>query len=254
MKIDIIGQGNVGSHLVKALIDKCDVRGQSSRDLSNLRENSDLYILCVKDDMLKSVAQKVTMKIDKDTMIAHTSGSMSIAELEKLHKNVGVIYPLQTFTKNVPLCYSEIPFFIEANNAYNLRFLKNVANLISPNVKEADSEYRKRLHIASVFACNFVNHLWCLSERFLESYNMDFNDIKPLIKETTSKILHSSPFYAQTGPAVRNDLKTINSHIDHLSEETELLQIYKMITNSIIKNHAKNIGDSTPLLNNTTKL
>jgi predicted short-subunit dehydrogenase-like oxidoreductase (DUF2520 family) len=60
---------------------------------------------------------------------------------------------------------------------------------------------------------------------------------EPLIKETISKALEEGPERSQTGPAVRNDLNTIEKHLELLSFSPDLQNIYKEITNSIIKRY-----------------
>jgi predicted short-subunit dehydrogenase-like oxidoreductase (DUF2520 family) len=62
--------------------------------------------------------------------------------------------------------------------------------------------------------------------------NIPFEILQPLIKETAQKIQSLSPSEAQTGPAVRNDQKTIEKHIDFLTNEN-LKEIYKILTKSI---------------------
>ena len=53
-----------------------------------------------------------------------------------------------------------------------------------------------------------------------------FEILSPLIKETAEKINRLSPEDAQTGPAKRNDIETIHSHLDFLSDENQK-KIYK---------------------------
>lgn len=238
MKIDIIGTGNVATHLFKALGGKADVNIVPSRTLVGLRGDSDTYLISVSDTAIAEVAEKVSELIPTESVLAHTSGSTPISVLSRFHKNIGVFYPLQTFSKNVPLAYSEIPFFIEGSTPQVTDALKSLALKISEKVYEADSDDRRNLHIASVFACNFVNHLWTLADSYLESKNLSFDALRPLIKETCRKIQDNRPRYVQTGPAARHDKNIINEHLQVLSKEnSELSDIYDTLTRSIIKHH-----------------
>lgn len=65
-----------------------------------------------------------------------------------------------------------------------------------------------------------------------EKNKVPFVILQPLIKETAAKIAILSPEKAQTGPAVRNDKKTIINHLDLLSKKEQ--KIYKTLTKSII--------------------
>ena len=101
-----------------------------------------------------------------------------------------------------------------------------------------DSNQRKSLHIAAVFVCNFVNHLYKIGNEICNENNIDFEILKPLIQETANKILKLSPEEAQTGPAKRNDSTTINKHLAILTDENQK-EIYKLLTKSIIDNGKK---------------
>lgn len=236
MKIDIIGKGNVGSHLVKALTDKCDIMHVNSHTLDKLRIDADIYLICVKDDAIYEVLTKLTeYDVSEGTVIAHTSGSTDISIFKDFElPHTGVFYPLQTFSKDITLEYSEIPFFIEATDRYSFKQLKEAATLISESVIEADSNMRKRLHLASVFGCNFVNHLWSISKRLLDEQAIDFKYLIPLIKETCRKIERTAPENAQTGPASRNDSHIIKMQLQQLEGKEDLYQIYQLLTTSII--------------------
>ena len=52
-----------------------------------------------------------------------------------------------------------------------------------------------------------------------------------MIKETAAKIEKISPENAQTGPAIRNDEKTIENHLHLLTKNQQ--KIYTILTESI---------------------
>lgn len=231
--IDIIGQGNVGTHLCKAFHGICNVNSVNSRTLENLRFNSDLYLICVKDTAIQDVASCIKNRLNSDAVVTHTSGSSSIDILAGTFKNCGVFYPLQTFTKDDIIDYSEIPFFIEGSNEDITNRLISLASTISNRVIEADSVQREYIHIASILSCNFVNHLWSLSSKYLKDKNLDFEYLKPLIRKTVEKIDKMTPQKAQTGPASRGDKIVLERHISQLENNPELQTIYKILSKSI---------------------
>ena len=65
--------------------------------------------------------------------------------------------------------------------------------------------------------------------------NVPFDILKPLILETASKIDEISPFEAQTGPARRNDTKTIEKHKILLLKNQK--EIYTLLTDFIIQSY-----------------
>lgn len=237
-KIYIIGRGNVACHL-KAAFDN----SPNYRDLSvsccnphmpeSIPTDGDLYIIAVKDDVIKTLSDRMPKVFG---IVAHTSGSVSIKVLSR-HHNYGVFYPLQTFSADAKLTYSNIPFLIEGCDYQTTEALANYGALISQHVKYADSDIRKKFHIASVFACNYVNHLWTLASEILHRDGQEFELLYPLIEETFSKMKALSPAKAQTGPASRGDINVINDHINQLMD-ANLKEIYKILADSII-NHSQ---------------
>lgn len=241
MKIDIVGGGNVATHLYRALRDKADVKAVSSRTLDGLRPDSDVVIISVSDSAIRDVASEIAQTECKaGRIVAHTSGTTPLSVLEMIDGPVGVFYPMQTFSKDVALDYSEIPFFIEGKDKLTENTLYDVARLISEHVTIADSEKRRNLHVASVLSCNFVNHLWALADRYLSENGLSFNAMHPLIKETVRKACNNHPADVQTGPAARGDIKIINEHLDALDNDPDIQKIYKDITESIMNHNERN--------------
>lgn len=239
MKINIIGRGNVGWHLSEAFKDKAEVINVNPHTLAGLDVDADLTIISVTDTVIPSILEHLP---SLRGIVAHTSGSTGIEVLEKAEcrkfNSYGVFYPLQTFTKGKALDYSKIPFFIEGSDDETEEKLMQVAEMVSGNVVRADSEKRKALHIASVFACNFANHLWTIAEDYLKAHDLDLSMLLPLIEETCGKIETLSPEKAQTGPAVRNDSLIISNHIEMLKKENnDNWRIYQMLSESIINRH-----------------
>lgn len=252
MKVVCIGSGNVATHLANALKAKgVNLIQVWSRDLTNASElaktinaaatsnldeidrSADLYIIAVKDDAIPTISESLK---DVNGLVAHTSGATAIDTLTA-HRNYGVLYPLQTFSKAKSIDFVNVPLCIEANNADSLELLKKVANKLSSPVYEVNSEKRKILHLAAVFACNFVNHLYVLSDKVVEHFGLDFEMLKPLIMETALKVQTELPINVQTGPAVRNDEQTMIKHQDLLSDMPELKEIYQTLSKSIKKTH-----------------
>ena len=233
-RITIIGQGNVATHLTNVFtLLGYEIHNVNSRTLDNLPSDSDLYVISVSDDAIKGVAARLP-KISG--IVVHTSGSVSMDVLSEYADRFGVFYPLQTFTKNVKLKYDEIPFFIEGSDGYVVEQLKTVAKSISPKVYDADSQRRKCIHIASVFACNYVNHLWTIADEILSKEGLSIEILLPLIDATVEKIHHISPKKSQTGPAVRGDISIINSHLNYLNNTSDVQKIYEILANRILKN------------------
>ncbi len=252
MKINILGAGNVAYHLAKAFKSvgyQISIWNHSeknlrlfveegyrlcSTDMGKLPQDADVYIISVKDSAVRDVARALSdVVLDTNATVVHTAGSLSIDILTPFFSHCGVMYPMQTFTKLKALDYSQIPFFIEGQTAV-LNIIGAVLKPISHNVFVADSHKRKMLHLASVFACNFVNHNIAIAHKILERAGLPSSVIVPLVKETMVKLESCSPIEAQTGPAVREDYNIIGEHIKLLDGFPLEKEIYQQETNSII--------------------
>jgi len=204
--------------------------------VKDINKNADIYFVALKD----SVFDEVLSQIDfENKFVVHCSGSLSLSALKSYTENIGVFYPLQTFSKTREVDFSEIPIFIESNSIQNEKLLLQIANEISGSVAVINSEKRKMLHISAVFACNFVNHLFTIAAEILKSKDIPFDVLKPLIIETAGKVQELEPEKAQTGPAVRFDENIINSHLNELKEFDDYQQLYRSISKSIFDHYNK---------------
>jgi predicted short-subunit dehydrogenase-like oxidoreductase (DUF2520 family) len=195
---------------------------------------ADFYFVAVKDSAFKEVLPQINFQ---DKLLIHCSGSMPLSCLEKYSESIGVFYPLQTFSKNRNVNFAEIPVFVEANSPENEKRLIKIAEKISGQVTILNSEKRLNLHVAAVFACNFVNHFYTIAAEVLKSKEIPFEVLNPLILETARKVQELEPALAQTGPAVRFDENVISGHMETLEDFPEFQKIYRIISESIYKFH-----------------
>lgn len=202
-----------------------------------IRSDADVYFLALKDEALPKVLPQFKFG---HGIVALTSGSLNLDVLSLNAENKAVFYPLQTFSKQKNISFRQIPVFIESKQPSVANTLISIAKKISDCVQMVDASQRMTLHVAAVFCCNFVNHLYVLSSDILKEKNLNFDFLLPLIQETATKIQTLSPEQAQTGPAVRMDYSIIEKHKDFLSHSESLLKMYNLLTNGIFE-RSKNI-------------
>ncbi len=250
MKIVLIGAGNLATQLGLALSQTgqqmvqvysrtaehaselaaklgCDF----TANIDKITPNADIYIISVKDDAIATLAEKVGRKAGQ-AIVVHTAGSIAMQVLQPHAQHYGVLYPMQTFSKNKRVDFKPIPCFIEASDEATLATIRTLAESVSQNVVPATSAQRKKLHLAAVLACNFANHCYRLAEKVLEEEQMDFKLFLPLIDETARKVAHLSPKQAQTGPMMRWDTGVMQMQMALLNDE-RTRQIYQLMAESI---------------------
>ncbi|MCF6240043.1 MAG: DUF2520 domain-containing protein [Bacteroidales bacterium] len=251
LRIVLIGAGNVATHFAFALkksrhnivqvfsrsINNAQklakiINAKAIDHLSDIEHHADLYIIAVSDNAIETILSSVNFNTKK---VVHTAGSIPLSIFSQGIENAGVLYPFQTFSKERELDFSEVPLCIEANNTGFELFLMKLAKQLSGNVRKLNSEQRKYLHLSGVFACNFVNYLYHIAGNILDEKKIDRKILFPLIKETAQKIEKLTPVQAQTGPALRNDTKSLKKHLDLLTSKPEYQEIYKWFSKEIYK-------------------
>lgn len=254
IKVTLVGTGTVSKHLQRVFSKTDDVevtqvissRGDAlSNALKATRrgdkregeiEQPGIYIIAVSDDAILTVSKQLTKS---NELIVHTSGSVSMGTLPEGVRR-GIFYPLQTFSKGRKVNFKTIPICIEAEKREDLELLQKLAESISESVYEISSDQRKSLHLAAVFVNNFTNHLYQIGNEICEENGVSFDILKPLILETVEKMDMLSPIDAQTGPAKRNDEKTIERHMGQLKNKTNK-EVYQILTKSIKETYGEKL-------------
>ena len=253
LKIAILGAGNLAWNLAPALEDAGhEITEVYARDLQKAKEiteriytatpkdeldfsesSAELFILAIKDDALSEVADQVILP--EGSVLVHTSGAIPMEVLAQSSASyVGVFYPLQSFTKGKKVDFEEVPFLLESEDEGSLQLLKKVAKSLSQLVYILRGKDRQAVHVAAVFASNFTNHMLRIAEDILHRQGLDPELLKPLIIESISKSLQLGARKAQTGPAIREDYETLETHHHFLAYNEQLAEIYRLISQDII--------------------
>lgn len=263
-KIVLIGAGNLATNLGYALLaagyEVCQVFSRTMESAEALAHrlsaepvtetcricgDADIYVFSVKDAVLEKLAFDVCR--DKpDKVFLHTAGSMPMSLFDGVASHYGVLYPMQTFSKSKKIDFSEIPCFVEASDAKADEEIMALAHDISRKVYRLSSEDRKYLHLSAVFACNFVNHCYAISQDLLSKHGIPFDVMLPLVDETARKVHVLSPQQAQTGPAVRYDKNVIQAQSLLLQDNPLLQEVYEKMSLSI---HRASGADSSDKCN-----
>lgn len=256
MKISFIGAGRVAYHLAKVLstqhqivqiysrtFEKAEwlsqqVQAQAISNFEQISSDIDLMIIAVSDQSIVDVLEKISPYL-KDVCIVHTSGSTHLSALAKTHDKCGVFYPLQTFSIEREIDWKNTPLFIEATHEQDLENLLDVANSLSNKVYSYNSEQRLSLHLAAVFACNFSNYCYDMAKQIVDTKQVDFSLLYPLIQETANKALANNPKDMQTGPAMRGDINILNMHKNMLKTDNrrDLQDVYTLLSQQIMQRH-----------------
>ncbi len=248
MIISIIGSGNTATvlgevlkkngHIINEIAGRNKIAVQQLAekleanaciDLIQLNKNSDIYIIAVRDDAVGDVIAQLNLD---EKIVVHTCGSVPIQALAGASNNYGVFYPLQSLRKE--LDYSPvIPFLIDGNNDFCRENIFHLAASVSNQVIKANDETRLQYHLSAIIVSNFTNHLFALAKAYCDSNKADFKLLLPLIEEIVNRLKFYEPASMQTGPAIRDDKKTIQKHLALLEDFPQLKKVYEMMSESI---------------------
>jgi predicted short-subunit dehydrogenase-like oxidoreductase (DUF2520 family) len=243
IRVVLLGGGNLASHLATAFFNNAEIEllqiyNRTFDHIKNQKNfapitdsiddllDADIYVIATSDTAIEKISKKIKTK---NGLVVHTSGAITSSVLH--NKRNGVFYPLQSFTKDTPINFKNIPFCIETTKKEDFTLLKTLANALSTKVYAMNSEQRKKVHVAAVFVNNFVNYMYSIGQDICKENGIPFEVLYPLIQETANKIQHISPQQAQTGPAKRKDKKTVALHEKELNADQ--IEVYQLLSEII---------------------
>jgi predicted short-subunit dehydrogenase-like oxidoreductase (DUF2520 family) len=261
-KISLVGSGNVATNLghgfraiglkiegvysrtFKNALDLADQIGAKATDnITDIPKSSDLYIISVLDDHIAEMMARLSSHVKAGAILAHTSGSTPVIDIKRSGISSAVFYPLQTFSKQRMIELSKVPFFVSSDDDQTVDKLLDLGDKLNASAHVVSDQERINLHIAAVFTNNFSNHLFRIAEELMKANDLDFDLLRPLLKETLMKLQNDLPSKVQTGPAKRNDQQTIQKHLSMLEENKDYQQLYKLLSDSITAHHHKAKAD-----------
>lgn len=249
--IAIVGSGNVAAHLAHALAGHVAVVASRNTDHARaLADAAGIPAACGLADLASLAPKAVIFSLADHAMahavaavgalpgqpvVMHTSGTLPMQTLAPVCPRYGVLYPLQTFSRNVGVDFRRIPVFTEGADAATLAVIDGLASLLSGTVRHADARQRGVLHIAGVFSSNFTNALLEIVQGILAAEGYPLDTVQPLVEATVAKAFACGPHAAQTGPAVRGDADVMGRHLEKLSGLPR--DIYALLSDYIINSH-----------------
>ena len=248
-KVVLLGAGNLAFHFYRQFMQSDEInliqwynRSLKKVDFAKNKlavtnqisqlKTADLYLICVSDDAIETVSEN----IQSEGLIAHCAGGVPLNRLKGSSRRA-VFYPLQSFTKERDLSFEKLPFCIETSHPNDQPLLKNLAKSLGGDPHLFNSENRALIHMIAVFINNFGNHILHLVSELSKKHNIPFHFYNLLINETYQKAMDIGPENSQTGPAIRQDKKTINKHLEMLTDQN-LKNLYLNLTSSIQKNES----------------
>ncbi len=249
MQVIILGSGNMANAILTSCLNTdVEILGVFSKTIENsialahkfktkayltiseIPTNADLYLLCVNDDAINQVANNLPIV---EGLVIHCSGLKSMSELN-IQTNQAVFWPIESINKNTFTDFKNTPICIEANSEENYRIIEAFADRLSKNVNKISSVERQYLHLAATITNNFSNHLITLAKYELDLQQLDYTILKHLLTKAINNSFNFEPSKIQTGPAIRNDISTMQKHLS-LLQNSNTKDLYELMSKSIFE-------------------
>ena len=279
LSISVVGAGAVGSALVLALSEAgCNIVSIVSRSgkpalvlakatrckkvstsVADISRDTELLLLAVPDNDLEEIVRQIAKKSKlkwKQVLVVHTSGINSIdvlKPLERLGARVAALHPIQSFPKTKSLRERAKStrgiYFGAEGNRKNLEGLAQLVALLGSRSIEIPAGAKALYHAACVFASNYVVALLNAVDEAATAggFAGHWKEMMlPLFTTTVENALKTSPAGALTGPIVRNDLETVERHLDALKKYAPQLIPFYSMAGIEVGRVARRRGDLSP--------
>jgi predicted short-subunit dehydrogenase-like oxidoreductase (DUF2520 family) len=255
--VGIVGCGRMGTALATTLSDRGHVIvGLSSLHLSSaqrlaalcgvaeatdrpaeITRKADVVFLSTPDGVIQSVCEAISQQegFSPSAVVLHCSGahaSTILSSARKCGAFIGSMHPLQSFAS---VDISQNPFkgirvAIEGDPEA-VSTAAGMARDLEANPLQILTEGKPLYHAAAVVASNFLVTLMGVAFRLIQQAGVPpeeaFAVLKPLIEGTLANIDRVGVHQALTGPVVRGDVQTVQTHIQAICQTMpELLPFY----------------------------
>lgn len=273
--ITIIGLGQVGTALMRALIEKgyhiksvfnrTQLSPSLHKELGDAefhlglpkREDSvgEIVFLTVSDDALKDVALGLAtnLKSLKEKTVVHCSGTYSSQVLSNLKEKeawIASFHPMKAITRTTQTF--DGTWFDMDGDKDALAQLEVVAQHLGAKTFRVEPEAKPLLHASAVVASNYLVVLADMVSKMAKQAGIDeetaIKAITPLMDNTLENIRQMGVKDALTGPIARGDVNTIAKHLKTLDSMPEILSLYKILGKEAVQIAEQKAGKTESLV------
>ncbi|PJF40113.1 MAG: hypothetical protein CUN54_06460 [Phototrophicales bacterium] len=206
-------------------------------------QQADITLLTVADDTIESVANLLTQQANGDNLkgkaIIHTSGAHGKDLLNALAHHgamTGSLHPVFPFA-DVATAMQYLPgatFAVETDDAILQTWLTEMVTALQGNTMVIPPGQKSLYHCALTIASNYTVTLYAIAQTLLAELGADQQAadtaLNTLLNATVNNLVEHGARDALTGALVRNDVGTIQAHLEALQEQDrEVLEMYKQL-------------------------
>jgi predicted short-subunit dehydrogenase-like oxidoreductase (DUF2520 family) len=251
--VTIIGIGRLGGALAIALsrkgyqIENLFVRnGDNAKSAAKLmpkspeilsEENyskieSNIVLISTQDSEIKSVSEKLSDQLSNQTVLLHTSGSLSSSVLKKSNRiSTGSIHPLVSISDSIigSEKFSGAFFGVEGEESA-ISSARQIAQDLGGKPFPINSESKALYHASAVMACGHLVALIDAACEMLSKCGVDESQdvLMPLVKSTIFNLENQNTSDALTGTFARLDKETFERHLKAMdgNVSNEIIELF----------------------------
>lgn len=228
----IVGNGRLGGSIRNALESQGFAVEAVGREFDPRALDGRLVLICVPDDQIPNVVERLAAEPGVPLLIGHTSGATGLDVFDSLETGEGTfsLHPLQT----VPDGETDLkgaPAAIAGSNDRALSAARELAESLGLAPFEVADEVRALYHAAASIASNFLVTLEQEAADLLAGAGVDDprEVLAPLVRRSLENWVERGPD-ALTGPVARGDRETVESHRRAIERSSpELLELYDIL-------------------------
>lgn len=272
--ITIIGLGQVGTALMRALIEK----GYNIKSVFNRTQISpslqkeiggvefhvglpkgettvgEIIFLAISDDAIKKIALGLATNLNSfyGKTVVHCSGtysSQALLNLKQKGAQVASFHPMKAITRSTRTF--DGTWFDMDGDEVALVQLETIAQDLGAKTFRVEPEAKPLLHASAVVASNYLVVLADMVSKMAKQAGIDedtaMKAITPLMDNTLQNIRQMGVTDALTGPIARGDVNTVNEHLKTLESIPEILSLYKKLGNEAVQIAEQKAGKNESL-------
>jgi predicted short-subunit dehydrogenase-like oxidoreductase (DUF2520 family) len=252
-RIALIGAGRVGSVLARtwatagitisavasrtanharALADELGTLAETAVEAAAL---ADLTVLAVPDDAITTAAASLNELDWRGKGVIHLSGAHTANLLEPLAQRgamTGSLHPAYPFARSdiQPNALRGVTFAIESNHPRLTEWLYDLVNTAEGRALPLRQDQKRLYHAALTLTSNYAVTLYAASKRLLRGIGAGDETadaaLLALLGGTLDNLREQSVPNALTGPLVRDDVGTVEAHLEALSGQRDIASAY----------------------------
>src|SRR5215467_11572093 len=263
-RIAVVGAGNLGSALARSLrhagykiseiISRdrresraranalADIVGAKAATLRSAAFPVEVVWICVSDREIASCARALARRTKwEGKIVFHSSGALTSDELRGLRERgarVASLHPLMTFVPGISPSLKGVPFAVEGDAAA-VKGGRRIAADLGGTAFSISKKNKAAYHAWGSFASPLLLSALVTAESVAQSAGVGRSSARkkmlPIILQTLANYCKRGPEGAFSGPIIRGDVSTVQSHLRTLKRNPEAKKVYIALARSALR-------------------